>query len=225
MRQRYSSDSNSDCSSGRNGKKRAAQRTEEELKLTNTALPESMNRNRRTEDAMREEIRMEMDRRQREADIRRDDRVTSPEKNQERPAEHRIDNNYNTQPGRQIDGTFKTGTVSEAGKNASQPEKIDSVHGGSSTAKESLNAIKAKDYSSGNKSTTTPVQPIFKNKDSVELKKNGESKIDNIAREPGSSASTQNIGLDSHSKKHVYERDSYEMAGQKTSRKLQASQI
>lgn len=172
---------------------------------------------RRTEDAMREEIRMEMDRRQREADIRRDDRVTSPEKNQERPAEHRIDNNYNTQPGRQIDGTFKTGTVSEAGKNASQPEKIDSVHGGSSTAKESLNAIKAKDYSSGNKSTTTPVQPIFKNKDSVELKKNGESKIDNIAREPGSSASTQNIGLDSHSKKHVYERDSYEMAGQKTS--------
>lgn len=171
----------------------------------------------RTEDAMREEIRMEMDRRQREADIRRDDRVTSPEKNQERPAEHRIDNNYNTQPGRQIDGTFKTGTVSEAGKNASQPEKIDSVHGGSSTAKESLNAIKAKDYSSGNKSTTTPVQPIFKNKDSVELKKNGESKIDNIAREPGSSASTQNIGLDSHSKKHVYERDSYEMAGQKTS--------
>lgn len=172
---------------------------------------------RRTEDAMREEIRMEMDRRQREADIRRDDRVTSPEKNQERPAEHRIDNNYNTQPGRQIDGTFKTGTVSEVGKNASQPEKIDSVHGGSSTAKESLNAIKAKDYSSGNKSTTTPVQPIFKNKDSVELKKNGESKIDNIAREPGSSASTQNIGLDSHSKKHVYERDSYEMAGQKTS--------
>ena len=172
---------------------------------------------RRTEDAMREEIRMEMDRRQREADIRRDDRVTSSEKNQERPAEHRIDNNYNTQPGRQIDGTFKTGTVSEAGKNASQPEKIDSVHGGSSTAKESLNAIKAKDYSSGNKSTTTPVQPIFTNKDSVELKKNGESKIDNIAREPGSSASTQNIGLDSHSKKHVYERDSYEMAGQKTS--------
>ena len=134
-----------------------------------------------------------------------------------RPQEHRIDNNYNTQPGHQIDGTFKTGTVSEAGKNASQPEKIDSVHGGSSTAKESLNAIKAKDYSSGNKSTTTPVQPIFKNKDSVELKKNGESKINNIAREPGSSASTQNIGLDSHSKKHVYERDSYEMAGQKTS--------
>ena len=134
-----------------------------------------------------------------------------------RPQEHRIDNNYNTQPGHQIDGTFKTGTVSEAGKNASQPEKIDSVHGGSSTAKESLNAIKAKDYSSGNKSTTTPVQPIFTNKDSVELKKNGESKIDNIAREPGSSASTQNIGLDSHSKKHVYERDSYEMAGQKTS--------
>ena len=134
-----------------------------------------------------------------------------------RPQEHRIDNNYNTQPGHQIDGTFKTGTVSEAGKNASQPEKIDSVHGGSSTAKESLNAIKAKDYSSGNKSTITPVQPIFKNKDSVELKKNGESKIDNIAREPGSSASTQNIGLDSHSKKHVYERDSYEMAGQKTS--------
>ena len=173
---------------------------------------------RRTEDAMREEIRMEMDRRQREADIRRDDSITSPEKNQERPAGHRIDNNYNTQPGRQIDGTFKTGTVSEAGKNASQPEKIDSVHGGSSTAKESLNAIKAKDYSSGNKSTTTPVQPIFKNKDSVELKKNGESKIDNIAREPGSSASTQNIGLDSHSKKHVYERDSYEMAGQKTSK-------
>ena len=307
---------------------------------------------RRTEDAMREEIRMEMDRRQREADIRRDDRITSPEKNQERPAEHRIDNNYNTQPGRQIDGTFKTGTVSEAGKNASQPEKIDSVHGGSSTAKESLNAIKAKDYSgdnkseatpvqpvvqwkkdiqnnqasgyrrdsyasagmnaavagtativnnthkvsaaekvvteqkrpsesrpqehridnnyntqpghqidgtfktgtvseagknasqpekidsvhggsstakeslnaiktkdysSGNKSTTTPVQPIFKNKDSAELKKNGESKIDNIAREPGSSASTQNIGLDSNFKKHVYERDSYEMAGQKTS--------
>ena len=172
---------------------------------------------RQTEDAMREEIRMEMDRRQREADIRRDGRITSPEKNQERPAEHRIDNNYNTQPERQIDGIFKTGTISEAGKNASQPEKIDSVHGGSSTAKESLNAIKAKDYSSGNKSTTTPVQPIFKNKDSVELKKNGESKIDNIAREPGSSASTQNIGLDSHSKKHVYERDSYEMAGQKTS--------
>ena len=307
---------------------------------------------RRTEDAMREEIRMEMDRRQREADIRRDDRITSPEKNQERPAEHRIDNNYNTQPGRQIDGTFKTGTISEAGKNASQsekidsvhggsstakeslnaikakdysgdnkseatpvqsmvqgkkdipnnqasgyrrdsyasagmnaavagtativndthkasaaekvvteqkrpsesrpqehrvdnnyntqpgrqidgtfqtgtvseagknvsqPEKIDSVHGGSSTAKESLNAIKAKDYSGDNKSAATPVQPIFKNKDSVELKKNGESKIDNIAREPGSSASTQNIGLDSHSKKHVYERDSYEMAGQKTS--------
>lgn len=171
----------------------------------------------RTEAAMREDDRREMDRRQREADTRRDDRVTSPEKNQERPAEHRIDNNYNTQPGRQIDGTFQTGTVSEAGKNASQPEKIDSVHGGSSTAKESLNAIKAKDYSSGNKSTTTPVQPIFKNKDSVELKKNGESKIDNIAREPGSSASTQNIGLDSHSKKHVYERDSYEMAGQKTS--------
>ena len=134
-----------------------------------------------------------------------------------RPQEHRVDNNYNTQPGHQIDGTFKTGTVSEAGKNASQPEKIDSVHGGSSTAKESWNAIKAKDYSSGNKSTTTPVQPIFTNKDSVELKKNGESKIDNIAREPGSSASTQNIGLDSHSKKHVYERDSYEMAGQKTS--------
>lgn len=171
----------------------------------------------RTEAAMREDDRREMDRRQREADTRRDDRVTSPEKNQERPAEHRIDNNYNTQPGRQIDGTFQTGTVSEAGKNVSQPEKIDSVHGGSSTAKESLNAIKAKDYSSGNKSTTTPVQPIFKNKDSVELKKNGESKIDNIAREPGSSASTQNIGLDSHSKKHVYERDSYEMAGQKTS--------
>lgn len=171
----------------------------------------------RTEAAMREDDRREMDRRQREADTRRDDRVTSPEKNQERPAEHRVDNNYNTQPGHQIDGTFKTGTVSEAGKNASQPEKIDSVHGGSSTAKESLNAIKAKDYSSGNKSTTTPVQPIFTNKDSVELKKNGESKIDNIAREPGSSASTQNIGLDSHSKKHVYERDSYEMAGQKTS--------
>ena len=171
----------------------------------------------RTETAMREEARMEMDRRQREADTRRDDRVPGPEKNQEKPAEHRIDNNYNTQPGRQIDGTFKTGTISEAGKNASQPEKIDSVHGGSSTAKESLNAIKAKDYSSGNKSTTTPVQPIFTNKDSVELKKNGESKIDNIAREPGSSASTQNIGLDSHSKKHVYERDSYEMAGQKTS--------
>ena len=171
----------------------------------------------RTEAAMREDDRREMDRRQREADTRRDDRVTSPEKNQERPAEHRIDNNYNTQPGRQIDGTFQTGTVSEAEKNVSQPEKIDSVHGGSSTAKESLNAIKAKDYSSGNKSTTTPVQPIFKNKDSVELKKNGESKIDNIAREPGSSASTQNIGLDSHSKKHVYERDSYEMAGQKTS--------
>lgn len=172
---------------------------------------------RRTEDAMREETRREMDRRQREADTRRDDRVTSPEKNQERPAEHRIDNNYNTQPGRQIDGTFQTGTVSEAGKNVSQPEKIDSVHGGSSTAKESLNAIKAKDYSGDNKSAATPVQPIFKNKDSVELKKNGESKIDNIAREPGSSASTQNIGLDSHSKKHVYERDSYEMAGQKTS--------
>ena len=171
----------------------------------------------RTEAAMREDDRREMDRRQREADTRRDDRVTSPEKNQERPAEHRIDNNYNTQPGRQIDGTFQTGTVSEAEKNVSQPEKIDSVHGGSSTAKESLNAIKAKDYSGDNKSAATPVQPIFKNKDSVELKKNGESKIDNIAREPGSSASTQNIGLDSHSKKHVYERDSYEMAGQKTS--------
>lgn len=171
----------------------------------------------RTEAAMREDDRREMDRRQREADTRRDDRVTSPEKNQERPAEHRIDNNYNTQPGRQIDGTFQTGTVSEAGKNVSQPEKIDSVHGGSSTAKESLNAIKAKDYSGDNKSAATPVQPIFKNKDSVELKKNGESKIDNIAREPGSLASTQNIGLDSHSKKHVYERDSYEMAGQKTS--------
>lgn len=171
----------------------------------------------RTEAAMREDDRREMDRRQREADTRRDDRVTSPEKNQERPAEHRIDNNYNTQPGRQIGGTFQTGTVSEAGKNVSQPEKIDSVHGGSSTAKESLNAIKAKDYSGDNKSAATPVQPIFKNKDSVELKKNGESKIDNIAREPGSSASTQNIGLDSHSKKHVYERDSYEMAGQKTS--------
>ena len=171
----------------------------------------------RTEAAMREDDRREMDRRQREADTRRDDRVTSPEKNQKRPAEHRIDNNYNTQPGRQIDGTFQTGTVSEAGKNVSQPEKIDSVHGGSSTAKESLNAIKAKDYSGDNKSAATPVQPIFKNKDSVELKKNGESKIDNIAREPGSSASTQNIGLDSHSKKHVYERDSYEMAGQKTS--------
>lgn len=171
----------------------------------------------RTEAAMREDDRREMDRRQREADTRRDDRVTSPEKKQEKPAEHRIDNNYNTQPGRQIDGTFQTGTVSEAGKNVSQPEKIDSVHGGSSTAKESLNAIKAKDYSGDNKSAATPVQPIFKNKDSVELKKNGESKIDNIAREPGSSASTQNIGLDSHSKKHVYERDSYEMAGQKTS--------
>ena len=116
-----------------------------------------------------------------------------------RPQEHRIDNNYNTQPGRQIDGTFKTGTMSEAGKNAAQPEKIDSVHGGSSTAKESLNAIKAKDYSSGNKSTTTPVQPISKNKDNVESKKSGESKVD------------------SNSKKHVYERDSYEMAGQKTS--------
>ena len=122
---------------------------------------------RRTEDAMREEIRMEMDRRQREEDIRRDDRITSPEKNQERPAEHRIDNNYNTQPGRQIDGTFKTGTISEAGKNASQPEKIDSVHGGSSTAKESLNAIKAKDYSGDNKSEATPVQPAVQGKKDI----------------------------------------------------------
>ena len=134
-----------------------------------------------------------------------------------RPQEHRIDNNYNTQPGRQIDGTFKTGTMSEAGKNTVQSEKIDSVHGGSSTAKESLNAIKAKDYSSGNKSTTTPVQPISKNKDNVESKKSGESKVDNIARETGSSASIPNVGFDSNSKKHVYERDSYEMAGQKTS--------
>ena len=173
----------------------------------------------RTETTMRDETRREMDRRQREADARRDDKVTNPKNrpNQERPAEHRIDNNYNTQPGRQIDGAFKTGTVSEAGKNTSQPEKIDSVHGGSSTAKESLNAIKAKDYSSGNKSTATPVQPISKNKDNVESKKNGESKIDNISREPGSSASIPNVGLDSNSKKPVYERDSYEMAGQKTS--------
>lgn len=179
----------------------------------------------RTETAMREEARHEMDRRQREADSRRDDKVTSPEKNQERPAEHRIDNNYNAQPGRQIDGTFKTGTVSEAEKNTSQPEKIDSVHGGSSTAKESLNAIKAKDYSSGNKSTTTPVQPISKNKDNVESKKSGESKVDNIARETDSSASIPNVGLDSNSKKHVYERDSYEMAGQKTSESFVKSDL
>lgn len=179
----------------------------------------------RTETAMREEARHEMDRRQREADSRRDDKVTSPEKNQERPAEHRIDNNYNAQPGRQIDGTFKTGTVSEAEKNTSQPEKIDSVHCGSSTAKESLNAIKAKDYSSGNKSTTTPVQPISKNKDNVESKKSGESKVDNIARETDSSASIPNVGLDSNSKKHVYERDSYEMAGQKTSESFVKSDL
>ena len=85
-----------------------------------------------------------------------------------RPQEHRIDNNYNTQPGHQIDGTFKTGTVSEAGKNASQPEKIDSVHGGSSTAKESLNAIKAKDYSGDNKSEATPVQPVVQGKKDIQ---------------------------------------------------------
>ena len=159
---------------------------------------------RRTEDAMREEIRMEMDRRQREADIRRDDRITSPEKNQERPAEHRIDNNYNTQPGRQIDGTFKTGTVSEAGKNASQPEKIDSVHGGSSTAKESLNAIKAKDYSGDNKSAATPVQPVGQSKDASGSKQFGSNVTGNNIHE-AQAATT----------KSVYERDSYETAGQK----------
>ena len=59
----------------------------------------------------------------------------------------------------------------------------------------------------------------------MELKKNGESKIDNIARESGSSASTQNIGLDSHSKKPVYERDSYEIAGQKTSENFGKSDL
>ena len=159
---------------------------------------------RRTEDAMREEIRMEMDRRQREADIRRDDRITSPEKNQERPAEHRIDNNYNTQPGRQIDGTFKTETVSEAGKNVSQPEKIDSVHGGSSTAKESLNAIKAKDYSGDNKSEATPVQPVGQSKDASGSKQFGSNVTGNNIHE-AQAATT----------KSVYERDSYETAGQK----------
>lgn len=159
---------------------------------------------RRTEDAMREEIRMEMDRRQREADIRRDDRITSPEKNQERPAEHRIDNNYNTQPGRQIDGTFKTETVSEAGKNVSQPEKIDSVHGGSSTAKESLNAIKAKDYSGDNKSVATPVQPVGQSKDASGSKQFGSNVTGNNIHE-AQAATT----------KSVYERDSYETAGQK----------
>lgn len=159
---------------------------------------------RRTEDAMREEIRMEMDRRQREADIRRDDRITSPEKNQERPAEHRIDNNYNTQPGRQIDGTFKTETVSEAGKNVSQPEKIDSVHGGSSTAKESLNAIKAKDYSGDNKSAATPVQPVGQSKDASGSKQFGSNVTGNNIHE-AQAATT----------KSVYERDSYETAGQK----------
>lgn len=159
---------------------------------------------RRTEDAMREEIRMEMDRRQREADIRRDDRITSPEKNQERPAEHRIDNNYNTQQGRQIDGTFKTETVSEAGKNVSQPEKIDSVHGGSSTAKESLNAIKAKDYSGDNKSAATPVQPVGQSKDASGSKQFGSNVTGNNIHE-AQAATT----------KSVYERDSYETAGQK----------
>lgn len=158
----------------------------------------------RTETAMREEIRMEMDRRQREANARRDERVTSPEKNQERPAEHRIDNNYNTQPGRQIDGTFKTGTVSEAGKNVSQPEKIDSVHGGSSTAKESLNAIKAKDYSGDNKSAATPVQPVWQSKDTSGSKQFGSNVAGNNIHE-AQAATT----------KSVYERDSYETAGQK----------
>ena len=160
----------------------------------------------RTETAMREDARMEMDRRQREADARRDDRVTSPENrpNQERPAEHRIDNNYNTQPGRQIDGTFKTGTMSEAGKNTSQPEKIDSVHGGSSTAKESLNAIKAKDYSGDNKSATTPVQPIGQSKDTLDSKQSGSNGAGNNTH--GTQASTV---------KSVYEMDSYETAGQK----------
>ena len=159
---------------------------------------------RRTEDAMREETRMEMDRRQREADTRHDDRVTSPEKNQERPAEHRIDNNYNTQPGRQIDVTFKTGTVSEAGKNVSQPEKIDSVHGGSSTAKESLNAIKAKDYSGDNKSSSAPVQPVGQSKDASGSKQFGNNVAGNNIHE-AQAATT----------KSVYERDSYETAGQK----------
>lgn len=158
----------------------------------------------RTETAMREEARMEIDRRQREADTRRDDRVTSPEKNQERPAEHRIDNNYNTQPGRQIDGTFKTETVSEAGKNVSQPEKIDSVHGGSSTAKESLNAIKAKDYSGDNKSAATPVQPVGQSKDASGSKQFGSNVTGNNIHE-AQAATT----------KSVYERDSYETAGQK----------
>ena len=158
----------------------------------------------RTETAMREEARMEMDRRQREADTRRDDRVPGPEKNQEKPAEHRIDNNYNTQPGRQIDGTFKTGTVSEAGKNAAQPEKIDSVHGGSSTAKESLNAIKAKDYSGDNKSTATPVQPVGQSKNASGFKQFGSNVAGNNIHE-AQAATT----------KSVYERDSYETAGQK----------
>ena len=158
----------------------------------------------RTETAMREEARMEMDRRQREADTRRNDRVTSTEKNQERPAEHRIDNNYNTQPGRQIDGTFKTGTVSEAGKNVSQPEKIDSIHGGSSTAKESLNAIKAKDYSGDNKSAATPVQPVGQSKDASGSKQFGSNVVGNNIHETQASTT-----------KSVYERDSYETAGQK----------
>ena len=158
----------------------------------------------RTETAMREEDRREMDKRQREADTRRDDRVTSPEKNQERPAEHRIDNNYNTQPGRQIDGTFKTGTVSEAGKNVSQPEKIDSVHGGSSTAKESLNAIKATDYSGDNKSAATPVQPVGQSKDASGSKQFGSNVAGNNIHEAQASTT-----------KSVYERDSYETAGQK----------
>ena len=158
----------------------------------------------RTETAMREEDRREMDKRQREADTRRDDRVTSPEKNQERPAEHRIDNNYNTQPGRQIDGTFKTGTVSEAGKNVSQPEKIDSVHGGSSTAKESLNAIKATDYSGDNKSAATPVQPVGQSKDASGSKQFGSNVAGNNINEAQASTT-----------KSVYERDSYETAGQK----------
>ena len=160
----------------------------------------------RIETAMREDARMEMDRRQREADARRDDKVTSPENrpNQERPAEHRIDNNYNTQPGRQIDGTFKTGTVSETGKNTSQPEKIDSVHGGSSTAKESLNAIKAKDYTGDNKSTATPVQPVGQSKDTPGSKQSGNN-----------GAGNNTHGTQTSTVKSVYERDSYETAGQK----------
>lgn len=165
----------------------------------------------RTETAMREEDRREMDRRQREANARRDERVTSPENNQERPAEHRIDNNYNTQPGRQIDGTFKTGTVSEAGKNVSQPEKIDSVHGGSSTAKESLNAIKAKDYSGDNKSAAAPVQPVGQSKDTSGSKQFGSNVAGNNIHE-AQAATT----------KSVYERDSYETAGQKAAENFES---